>query len=63
VQAVPELIHVRDVLRHPLFPEQALHVVGRQVDLIAHTVTVTVDLVPTEPDDSPFPSPTDLIDD
>lgn len=63
VQVSPELIHIHDGLRHPLFPGQSLHVVGRQVDLIANAVTVDVDLVPTESHESPFPPTLDLIDD
>jgi hypothetical protein len=46
IHVTPELIHMNDVVRHPPFPREALYVVGREVDLIARTVTIVLDLLP-----------------
>ena len=60
----PELVHLHDQIRHPLFPGRALYVVAREVDLIERSVTVVLDLVPAPgKDDSPFPFTPSNIDD
>ena len=60
----PELVHLHDQIRHPLFPGRALYVVAREVDLMARSVTVVLDLVPASgEDDSPFPFTPSNIDD
>ena len=59
----PELIHIDDIVRHPLFPDQPLYVVGREIDLVERTVTFALDLLPTEKEDSPFPFTPSNLDD
>ncbi|MDB5865929.1 MAG: hypothetical protein JWO70_3735 [Betaproteobacteria bacterium] len=63
MQVSPEIIHVGDLVRHPLFPGRNVYVVAREVDLIDRCVTVWLDELPgtnsSEPADaaeSPFPS-------
>ena len=70
VQVSPELVHVGDLIRHPLFPGRNVYVVAREVDFIDRCVTVWVDELPGanpypdegpaanagEPSDSPFPT-------
>ncbi|MGZ5094467.1 MAG: hypothetical protein ACXWCY_16440 [Burkholderiales bacterium] len=43
VQVNPELMHVGDLVRHPLFPGRNVYVVAREVDLIDRCVTVWLD--------------------
>lgn len=45
-QVSPELIHVGDLIRHPLFPGRNVYVVAREVDLIDRCVTVWLDELP-----------------
>src|SRR2546423_3675858 len=46
LQVNPELIHVGDLIRHPLFPGRNVYVVAREVDLIDRCVTVWLDELP-----------------
>lgn len=46
LQVAPELIHVGDLIRHPLFPGRNVYVVAREVDLIDRCVTVWLDELP-----------------
>ena len=46
LQVTPELIHVGDLIRHPLFPGRNIYVVAREVDLIDRCVTVWLDELP-----------------
>ena len=46
LQVPPELIHVGDLIRHPLFPARNVYVVAREVDLIDRCVTVWIDELP-----------------
>ena len=41
-----ELVHVGDLIRHPLFPGRNVYVVAREVDLIDRCVTVWIDELP-----------------
>jgi hypothetical protein len=72
----PELVHVGDLVRHPLFHDQHLYVVARELDLVERCVTVWLDLLPgdksplvhqpgggADDNDSPFPSSPSVIDD
>jgi hypothetical protein len=79
LQVNPELIHVGDLIRHPLFPGRNVYVVAREVDLIDRCVTVWLDELPGANEhgldatkarrnaetesDSPFPATTPGIDD
>jgi hypothetical protein len=79
LQVNPELIHVGDLIRHPLFPGRNVYVVAREVDLIDRCVTVWLDELPGASEhasnatkaardaesesDSPFPTTTPRIDD
>jgi hypothetical protein len=75
LQVTPELIHVGDLIRHPLFPGRNIYVVAREVDLIDRCVTVWLDELPGAnhgsdatskqgPDaDSPFPTTPSVIGD
>jgi hypothetical protein len=79
LQVNPELIHVGDLIRHPLFPGRNVYVVAREVDLIDRCVTVWLDELPAANEhgsdamkarrdadsasDSPFPATTRGIDD
>ena len=45
-QVNPELVHVGDLIRHPLFPGRNVYVVAREVDLIDRCVTVWLDELP-----------------
>jgi hypothetical protein len=63
MQVSPEIIHVGDLIRHPLFPGRNVYVVAREVDLIDRCVTVWLDELPgtnsserTDAAESPFPS-------
>lgn len=76
LQVAPEVVHVGDLVRHPLFPGRNVYVVAREVDLIDCCVTVWIDELPglapsealasttrrAEPD-SPFPASPVMIDD
>ena len=42
----PEVLHVGDLLRHPLFPDRSVYAVAREVDLVDRCVTVWVDELP-----------------
>lgn len=61
LQVSPELVHVGDLIRHPLFPDRNIYVVAREVDFVDRCVTVWVDELPgANPDmsaESPFPAP------
>src|SRR5215210_4739020 len=46
LQVSPELVHVGDLIRHPLFPGRNIYVVAREVDLIDRCVTVWLDELP-----------------
>jgi hypothetical protein len=46
LQVSPELLHVGDLVRHPLFPGRNVYVVAREVDLIDRCVTVWLDELP-----------------
>ena len=70
MQVGPELVHVGDLLRHPLFPGRSVYVVAREVDLIDRCVTVWVDELPGSnhsPEaaaaESPYPSSAQMLDD
>ena len=47
----PELIHVGDLIRHPLFPGRNIYVVAREVDLVDRCVNVWLDELPGAHDD------------
>ena len=66
LQVSPELVHVGDLIRHPLFPGRNVYVVAREVDFVDRCVNVWLDELPgtnldpadaAEPEsaDSPFP--------
>ena len=64
LQVPPEIVHVGDLVRHPLFPGRNVYVVAREVDLVDRCVTIWLDELPagsapTPPTDgaadSPFP--------
>src|SRR6476469_2451279 len=65
LQVPPELVHVGDLVRHPLFPGRNVYVVAREVDLVDRCVTVWLDELPgtqrapiaTDPE-APYPGPT-----
>lgn len=46
LQVSPELVHVGDLIRHPLFPQRSIYVVAREVDFVDRCVTVWVDELP-----------------
>jgi hypothetical protein len=46
LQVSPELIHVGDLVRHPLFPDTSIYVVAREVDLVDRCITVWLDELP-----------------
>ena len=46
LQLAPELLHVGDLVRHPLFPGRNVYVVAREVDLIDRCTTVWLDELP-----------------
>ena len=46
LQVGPELVHVGDLVRHPLFPDRQIYVVAREVDLVDRCVTVWLDELP-----------------
>ena len=46
LQANPELVHVGDLIRHPLFPGRNVYVVAREVDFIDRCVNVWLDELP-----------------
>jgi hypothetical protein len=46
MQVSPEVIHVGDLVRHPLFPGRNVYVVAREVDLVDRCVTVWLDELP-----------------
>jgi hypothetical protein len=71
LQVEPELVHVGDLVRHPLFPGRNVYVVAREVDFIDRCLTLWLDELPgpshhvvsdqsetsrsSEPATSPFP--------
>ena len=69
LQVAPELIHVGDLVRHPLFPGRNVYVVAREVDLIDRCVTVWIDELPGANASaeiaaaSPYPAATATLDD
>lgn len=79
LQVNPELVHVGDLVRHPLFDGRSVYVVAREVDFVDRCVTVWLDELPgtglprgndaaesIEPGlatDSPYPTPSPAIDD
>ena len=66
LQVPPELLHVGDLLRHPLFPGRNVYVVAREVDLIDRCVTVWIDELPGSSDarpTKPFPMDENVEDD
>jgi hypothetical protein len=69
-QIPPELVHVGDLVRHPLFPGRNVYVVAREVDFVDRCVTVWVDELPggapevaPESAASPYPSSAGTLDD
>ena len=52
LQVHPELIHVGDLVRHPLFPGRSVYVVAREVDLVDRCVTIWLDELPIDADRS-----------
>jgi hypothetical protein len=46
VQVNPEVIHVGDLVRHPLFPGRNIYVVAREIDLVDRCVNVWLDELP-----------------
>ncbi len=46
LQVSPELDHVGDLIRHPLFPGRNVYVVAREVDLVDRCVNVWLDELP-----------------
>jgi hypothetical protein len=46
LQVAPEVVHVGDLVRHPLFPGRTVYVVAREVDLIDCCVTAWIDELP-----------------
>lgn len=46
LQVSPELLHVGDLIRHPLFPGRSVYVVAREIDLVDRCVSVWVDELP-----------------
>jgi hypothetical protein len=70
LQVNPELVHVGDLIRHPLFPGRNVYVVAREVDFVDRCVNVWLDELPgANPDasdaaaDSPFPDQPTIIGD
>jgi hypothetical protein len=67
VQVSPELVHVGDLIRHPLFPGRSVYVVAREIDLVDRCVSVWVDelpfaVVPDRDSQSTLPSPDEVAD-
>lgn len=74
LQVPPELLHVGDLIRHPMFPGRNVYVVAREVDFVDRCVTVWLDelpgashhqppveaLEPTPLDESPPETPKEL---
>ena len=52
LQVNPELVHVGDLVRHPLFPDRHIYVVAREVDFVDRCVNVWLDELPGS---SPLP--------
>jgi hypothetical protein len=46
LQVSPELVHVGDLIRHPLFPNRSIYVVAREVDFVDRCVNVWLDELP-----------------
>lgn len=46
LQASPELVHVGDLIRHPLFPGRNIYVVAREVDLVDRCMNLWLDELP-----------------
>ena len=65
-QVPPELVHVGDLVRHPLFPGRKVYVVAREVDLVDRCVTVWLDELPGSEamaEESPYPASAQALDD
>jgi hypothetical protein len=70
MQVSPELIHVGDLVRHPLFVGRNVYVVAREVDLVDRCVTVWLDELPgtnygdyVAAAESPYPSSAETLSD
>lgn len=78
LQLSPELVHVGDLIRHPLFPGRNVYVVAREVDFVDRCVNLWLDELPganalshddpvsegEDPaGDSPYPTTPSTIDD
>ena len=46
LQVSPEVVHVGDLIRHPLFPGRNVYVVAREVDFVDRCVNVWLDELP-----------------
>jgi hypothetical protein len=46
LQVSAELVHVGDLIRHPLFPGRNIYVVAREVDFVDRCVNVWLDELP-----------------
>lgn len=46
LQVSPELVHVGDLIRHPMFPGRSIYVVAREVDFVDRCVNVWLDELP-----------------
>lgn len=46
LQVSPELVHVGDLIRHPLFPGRNVYVVARELDFVDRCVNVWLDELP-----------------
>ena len=46
LQVSPELVHVGDLIRHPLFPGRNIYVVAREVDFVDRCVNIWLDELP-----------------
>ena len=64
LQVNPEVVHVGDLIRHPLFPGRNVYVVAREVDFVDRCVNIWLDELPgtnpfehdtDTPAESPFP--------
>ena len=56
LQVNPEVVHVGDLIRHPLFPGRNVYVVAREVDFVDRCVNIWLDELPGT---SPFEHDTD----
>ena len=46
LQVSPDLVHVGDLVRHPLFPGRNVYVVAREVDFVDRCVNLWMDELP-----------------